>query len=54
LYKSHADSYGNCDCDGDRHRISDGDTTTRNSNYANTAASPDTSASPVSGFGLHS
>jgi hypothetical protein len=34
-------------CDGHRHRISNGDTTTRNSSYANTAPSANTAATPI-------
>ena len=56
-------TYGNCDCDGnchgDRnsHTHADGDAnidTVRRKMFSDTAASPDSSASPVSGFGPHS
>ena len=68
LYR-HADadrnsnSYRNCDCDGnchgDRNSLThaDGDAnidTVRRKMFSDTAASSDSSPSPVSGFGLHS
>ena len=69
LCKCLADSYGNsnaycnrdCDgnCHGDRnsHTHADGDANidaVRRKMFSDTAASPDSSPSPVSGFGLHS
>ena len=60
---SYSYGYANCDCDGnchgDRnsHTHADGDAhidTVRRKMFSDTAASPDSSASPVSGFGLHS
>ena len=54
---SHRHGHGVSKCDGDRHSVSDGerhghgiaygDTTTRNSSYANTAPSADTNASSI-------
>ena len=44
---TNSDGHSYCDRDGHRHSISNGDTTTRNSSYANTAPSADTSASPI-------
>jgi hypothetical protein len=69
LCKCLADSHGNsnaychCDCDGnchdDRnsHTHADGDANidaVRRKMFSDAAASSDSSASPVSGFGLHS
>ena len=58
-----SNAYCNCDCDGnchgDRnsHTHADGDAnidTVRRKMFSDTAASSDSSPSPVSGFGLHS
>ena len=60
---SYSYGYANCDCDGnchgDRnsHTHADGDAnidTVRRKMFSDTAASADSSPSPVSGFGLHS
>ena len=40
-------SNSNCYCYCYGHRISNGDTTARNSSYANTASSANTSATPI-------
>jgi hypothetical protein len=56
---SYSYGYANCDCHGDRNRFThaDGDAnidTVRRKMFSDTAASPDSSASPVSGFDPHS
>ena len=48
-------SYGNCHSDGNSHGLANGDTNphaVRRKMYSDAAASSDSSASPVSGFGL--
>jgi hypothetical protein len=43
----YGNAYANSDCNGYCHRIANGDTATGNSNYANTASSPDATASSI-------
>ena len=53
----YSNSYGNCHSDGNSHSLANGDTNThavRRKMYSDAAASSDSSASPVSGFGLRS
>ena len=54
---SYSYGYGNCHGDRNSHTHADGDAnidTVRRKMYSDAAASSDSSASPVSGFGLHS
>ena len=54
---SYSYGYGNCHGDRNSHTHADGDAnidTVRRKMFSDTAASPDSSASPVSGFGPHS
>jgi hypothetical protein len=44
---AYTDSNTNGDCDGNYHRIANGDAITGNSSYADTASSPDASASSI-------
>jgi len=43
----YGNAYANSDCNGYCHRIANGDTTTGNSRYANTASSPDATATTI-------